>query len=209
MLDHRVHLSGLRCTAPGPFQFCVREQRRSQSSKHVHRFSYSSRGRSDCLDHTVSPLACRRGTSPRQLPFRFAAVIALSFLHDVQPISISQFQSGQLEDEEIYSALSSHYSYSHLHWDELRVDASRSAPNLLAIRSAAAMAFTRMAARNRRRDRRRTIRTGRASALTIGRHRTPTAPIATRTRKRIATWRTRVAMRRACAHSLMPRRAET
>ncbi len=43
-----------------------------------------------CIDHVVSSLACRRRTPPRQLAFRSTAVVALSFLHDVQPVSISQ-----------------------------------------------------------------------------------------------------------------------
>src|SRR4029453_16283672 len=101
------------------------------------------------------------------MALRFAAVIALSFLHDVQPISISQFQGGQLEDEEIDSAFSGHNPCSCFHGDELRVDASRSIPNLLAIRSAAAMAFPPVAGRNRRRNRRRiSSGSGRASSVT-------------------------------------------
>ena len=38
---------------------------------------------SDRLDHAFSSLACRRRTSSRQLALRSAAVVALSFLHDV------------------------------------------------------------------------------------------------------------------------------
>src|SRR5439155_16371831 len=112
---------------------------------------------SHCIDHVIPSLACRRRTSPRQLALRSAAVAALSFLHDVQPVSISELQGGQLEDEKINPALSSHHSYSHFHSDELRVDASGTVPFLFALRSAEAMALPRMATRNRRRNRRSTI----------------------------------------------------
>src|SRR5204863_3517315 len=123
---------------------------------HVHRFSHSRRRRSDCFDHVIPSLACRRRTSSRQLALRFAAVAALSFLHDVQPVSISELQRSELEDEEIDSTFSSHYSCSYFHSNELRVDAGSSVPFLFALRRIQTMALARMATRNRRRNRRGT-----------------------------------------------------
>ena len=49
----------------------------------LYRFSHTCSCRFDCVNHAVSPLACRRRTPPRQLALRSTAVIALSLLHDV------------------------------------------------------------------------------------------------------------------------------
>src|SRR5207249_5151293 len=130
---------------------------------------HSSRGRSDCVDHALSPLARRGRTSPRQLALRSTAVVALSFFYDVQPVSISQLQGSELEDEEIDSAFSYHYPCSHFYRAELRMDASRSVPVVLALWSTEAMALARMAARNRRGNRRRIPgRCGRANTTRSG-----------------------------------------
>ncbi len=72
----------------------------------------------------------------------------------------SRFQYPSFKNEEIDSAFPCYHPCSHFHPVELRVDAGGLVPGVLALRSSTAMAFTRMAARNRRRDRRRTAGRG-------------------------------------------------
>lgn len=80
------------------------------------------------------------------MEIRFAATLAFSLVHDVQPLPISELQGDQLEDEKINPALSGHQPHSRFHGPELRMDAGGAFPGLSALRISAAMAIARVAA---------------------------------------------------------------
>src|SRR5206468_155847 len=107
----------------------------------------------DSLAHIVFALARRRRTPSRPMEIRFATAAAFPFLHDVQSVRISQFQSHQLENEEIDPALSRYFCCSRFYRDQLRMDAGDLVSRLFALRFSKAVALARMAPRDRGRDR--------------------------------------------------------
>jgi len=116
--------------------------------KKFHWLSHSRCRWIDRLDHTFLTLAGRGRTSSRQMEIRSAAADAFSFVHDVQPLPVSELQGAQLENKEIDSTLSHHQFGSAFHGDELRMDAGRIVSCLFAVWISPALVITRMAARN-------------------------------------------------------------
>src|SRR5256885_16954701 len=80
-----------------------------------------------------------------------------SFRDDVQPVALSQFQSGHLANHAFALALSGDRGSCPLYGAELRMDARGSIPCLSALWAGPAMGFESMAARNRRGDWRTTV----------------------------------------------------
>src|SRR5437762_6389165 len=80
-----------------------------------------------------------------------------SFRDDVQPVALSQFQSGHLANHAFALALSGDRSSAPLYRPELRMDARGSLPCLPALWTGPALGFESMAARDRRGDWRTTF----------------------------------------------------
>src|SRR5207302_851934 len=131
----------------------------------LHWFSDSRRCRVDRIDHAIFALARGRRTPSRSMEIRFATAATFPFLHDVQSVRISQFQSDQLENEEIDPALSRYFRCPRFYRDQLRMDAGDLVSRLLALWFSKAVAVAGMASRDRGRDRRRRI--GRADRATL------------------------------------------
>ena len=107
------------------FNCVVRERMRTAAATHKNftGFPDSRRGGTDRVDHAFHALAGGRRASPRPMEIRSAAADAFSVVHDVQPIPLSEFQGGQLADEEIDPAFSDHHPGPRFHGDVLRMDA--------------------------------------------------------------------------------------
>src|SRR5204863_1876549 len=110
-LDHRLDLPGLWCAKTGALQLRRGRTKRCcgrRRGKELYWLSHHSCSRSDCVDHPLYAVARGGRASTGAMEMGPAATDALSFVHDVQPFSLSKFQGGQLENEKIHPALSYH-----------------------------------------------------------------------------------------------------